>query len=160
MRKSVVAVAVLLLSAAACIEPSERRPGTQLSGQLVAEPVTDWSFTRDQREILIETRTPYWIPHSVTISCADADGQLFIGSRNPVGKRWVNWVERDPNVRLKIVDRLYEVRLARVTDAPQIEKIRAAYAAKRERLQNPPAVGAAPPVAEPETWYWRVEPRG
>ena len=146
----------LLLCAAACIEPSDRRPGLRLSGELVTEPVSDWSFTADHREIYVETRTPWLIPHSVTIVCAaDADGKLFIAARNPVGKRWVSNVERDPEVRLKIGDRLYEVRLAPLSDPADLDHVRAAYAAKMGRPMDA-AVAAAPP---PDIRYWRVDPR-
>jgi hypothetical protein len=149
-------LAALLLCASACLEPSDRRPGLRLSGELVAEPVSDWSFTAEHREIFVETRTPYWIPHSVTIICAaDAEGKLFIGARNPEGKRWVRWVERDPDVRLKIGERLYEVRLARVAEPADVEHVRAAYAAKLGRPMD--AGVAAPP--QPDIWYWRVDPR-
>ena len=62
----------------------------------------DWSFTQDHREIAIETRSPWLVPHSVTIVCAAKDGRFFVGARNPEGKRWVRNVARDPNVRLRI----------------------------------------------------------
>ena len=138
-----------------CIDPVDRRPGLRLSGDVVSEPVEDWSFTRAHREIYIETSTPYLLPHSVTIVCADADGELFIGARNPVGKRWVDFVERDPEARLKIGDRVYEVRLRRVVEESEIARVRAAYAEKLGRPMDAAAEGQDPP----EIWYWSVESR-
>jgi hypothetical protein len=144
----------LLLGCGACIEPSDRRPGMRLSGPVAGAPVTDWSFSHQHREIFIETRTPYLIPHSVTIICADADGKLFVGARNPAEKTWVHWVERDPDVRLKIGDTIYEGRLSRISDPTEIEAVRAAYAAK---LGGP--METAREGAPAEVWYWRVDPR-
>jgi len=139
---------------ASCIEPSDRRPGLALSGTLVESPVSDWSFTAAHREIFVETRTPYLIPHSVTIVCADADGELFIGSRNPETKRWVRWVERDPDVRLKIGDRLYEVRLERIETQDELARVRAAYAKKLGRPMD------VTPDGEPlRVWFWKVASR-
>ncbi len=125
---------LLLLStlvwASACVEPADRRPGTWLSGEIATEAVGDWSFTDAHREILIETRTLYWIPHSVTIVCAATDGKLYVGARNPDGKRWVANVDRDPEVRLKIGDRVYELRLVPVESADVREAVFSAYSAK------------------------------
>jgi hypothetical protein len=148
-----IGIAVLLLCTA-CMEPSDRRPGLRLSGPEASEPVTDWSFSHEHREIFIETSTPYFVPHSVTIVCADADGKLFVGARDPAQKRWVRWIERDPNVRLKIGDTIYPGRLARITDPAEIEGVRAAYTAKMGGSMETAREG--PPA---EVWYWRVDPR-
>jgi hypothetical protein len=150
-----LALAAGLLASLACIDPSDRRPGLRLSGPVVSDPVTDWSFTHDTREIYLETRTPYLVPHSVTILCADGGGKLFVGARSPVGKSWVRWVERDPEVRLKIAGKVYEARLTRLTEPAQIEEVRAAYSAKLGGAGNP----LPPASAENELWYWRVDPR-
>jgi hypothetical protein len=155
----------LCMSMSACIDPSDRRPGLRLSGEVVAGPVQDWSFSHAHREIWIETKTPYLIPHSVTIICADADGQLFVAARNPEGKSWVRWVDRDPDVRLKIGDKVYEGRLAKISEPADLEKVRAAYAAKLGRPMDtgvaaqPAAQGTPPPPPEVPIRYWRVEPR-
>src|SRR5580693_76867 len=63
------------------------RPGLWLRGDLVATPVTDWSFVdtvehpgQNLNTILVETRTPYFIPHSVRTVPMVRNGQLFIRS--------------------------------------------------------------------------------
>lgn len=143
----------LALAAGACFNPSERRPGMRLSGELAAELPGDWSFSDAEREIAIEVATPYWLPHSVTIWCAADAGTLYVGARNPDEKRWPGWVEQDPDTRLLIGETIYEVRLARVEDPQEIARIRRAYGAKYELPETPP--GEGPPMR-----YWRVEPRG
>jgi hypothetical protein len=119
-----------LLSLTSCIDPADRRPGLRLSGEVVEEGGGDWSFTQDHREIAIETRTPWLIPHSVTIICAAKDGRFFVGARDPDRKRWVSNVDRDPDVRLKIGGRIYEQRLVALEDAEDLETAYAAYLAK------------------------------
>jgi hypothetical protein len=123
----------------ACVEPADRRPGTWLSGELVEQPVADWSFTADHPEIMLETRTWYGVPHSVTIVCASRDGRLFVGARDPDGKRWVANVDRDPDVRLKIGGRVYERRLKPIEDPEQQERVRSAYAAKYAWPESDPS---------------------
>lgn len=142
----------LLLSLASACQPSDRRPGLWLSGEPAPLP-DDWSFTDAQREVAIEVRTPWALPHSVTIWCASADGALFVAARDPDEKRWPDWVERDPAVRLGIDGRLYDAKLVRVEDPARIATVRRAYAAKYA-LEDPPPEGA-PPVR-----YWQVVPRG
>ena len=122
----------------ACFEPADRRPGTWLSGEIVTEEMRDWSFTDGHPEIWIETRTPYGVPHSVTIICASTNGKLYVGARDPDGKRWVANVDRDPEVRLKIGDRLYEKRLVLIDDADVREAVSSAYAAKYGWPATPP----------------------
>jgi hypothetical protein len=144
-----IAVATCL---AGCFDPKDQRPGLELRGEVVEQIPSDWSFTNADREIEIQVATPYWIPHSVTIWCAAAGDELYVGARNPDSKRWPGWVERDPNVQLRIGDRIYAVRLSRIDAADEIAQVRRAYVAKYD-LPDPPPEGG-PPMR-----YWRVEPR-
>ncbi len=73
-------VVVLLAAGLLACEPSDRRPGTWLSGDIVREPVSDWTFTADAREVYVETRTWYGVPHSVTTACATTGDTLYIPS--------------------------------------------------------------------------------
>jgi hypothetical protein len=149
-RPLIVAIA-LGVCQLACVEPEDRRPGTRLAGEVSDFP-GDWRFSDAHHEIAIEVATPYFIAHSVTIWCAAANDSLYVGARNPEDKHWPGWVERDPDVRLRIGDRIFEARLAPVDDAKQIESIRAAYKSKYD-LPDPPPEGG-PPMR-----YWRVERR-
>jgi hypothetical protein len=144
-----VPLALFLVS---CIDPQDRRPGLRLSGE-VAQSGGDWSFTGEHGEIAIETRTPWLVPHSVTIVCAAKDGRFFVAARNPDGKRWVANVDRDPNVRLKIGDRVYEQRLVPLESPEEIATAYAAYAAKYGLPDTPDP--DRPPIR-----YWEVVDRG
>jgi hypothetical protein len=136
-----------------CVDPADRRPGTWLSGELVAGPVSDWSFTDEHPEIFIQVSTSYLIPHSVTIVCATLNGGLIVGARDPDTKRWPSYIENDAEVRLKIGDRIFDQRLELVEDAKTVEAIVRAYAAKYNRP-------ILPPEERPVVRYWRVVERG
>lgn len=142
--------AVALLALVAC-EPQERRPGLWLRGELVEEAVTDWSFANEHPTILLETRPWYGIRHSVTVACAAHDGVLYTGALRPESKRWVGYVARDPRVRVKIGERIYDRTIVRVTDADEIETAYRAYAAKYGRELRPPD-------ERPTQWYFRLDP--
>ena len=106
------------------------RPGLWLKGEVVTTPVTDWSFVNDVphpgrslNTVLVETRTPYFIPHSVRTLPSVRDGQLYIRSHQdrmdvnfPYDKTWTADVARDPRVRIKIGDKLYQATLVLVSD--------------------------------------------
>ncbi len=117
----VVAVALVTLRFTG-LDPHERRPGLWLRGQPVTEHVSDWAFTDRYPTIYLETQSPYLLPHSVTITCVAHNGQLYLtsvyreGLAFPQGKRWTDNVSRDPHVRLKIGDRVYDQTVQLVTD--------------------------------------------
>lgn len=113
-------------------------PGLWLSGKVVSTPVTDWSFVSQYKTDKVQTRTWYMIPHSVTTGFILHDGQLYLtsmfaaGVPFPQGKQWVANVMRDPHIRLKFGDNLYDCTLSHVTDPEE----RAAVLAQRAK-QNP-----------------------
>ena len=74
---------------------------------------------------MLETRTWYGIPHSVTIGIVGRGDKLYIHARSderrmqtpfPNDKYWTQNVSRDPRVRLKIDDKIYEATVALMTD--------------------------------------------
>jgi hypothetical protein len=102
------------------LDPKDRRPGLWLTGELVTTPVTDWSFTDKIRNVEVQTRTWYLLPHSVRINCVSYDGHLYLSTVNPLGisapHNWNVNVARDPHVRLKVGNQLYDRTLTLVTD--------------------------------------------
>ena len=109
------------------------RPGLWLKGEVVTTPVTDWSFVdkvehpgRSLNTVLVETRTRYFIPHSVRTMPFVRNGQLYIRSHQdrmdvqfPNDKSWTSNVARDSRVRIKIGDKLYEATMVLVADRAQ-----------------------------------------
>jgi hypothetical protein len=122
------------------LEPRDRRPGLWLKGDLVTTPVADWSFTDQYRTVKIQTRTWYLLPHSVTINCIAYNGQLYLTSTLPPGthRSWNDNVIRDPHVRLKIGDKLYDRTLVLVTDPAEQEGELQARAKKYPQLKIAP----------------------
>jgi len=118
-------------------------PGLWLSGTVVRAPVTDWSFVSQYKTDKVQTRTWYGIPHSVTTGFILYNGQLYLtsmfakGVLFPEGKSWVKNVMRDPHVRLKFGNNLYNCILSPVTDPDE----RAAVLGPRAK-QNPQLLAA------------------
>ncbi len=148
-----VACAITIALTAACsIDPSEERPGLGLSGEVHQQEVEDWSFTSDAFEIFIETVTSYWIPHSVTAWCVTVGRELYVAADDADKKSWVANVARDPNVRLKIKDKVYEQKLVPVTDATTIASIDSGFVRKYEYEEEEADEGMT-------VGYWRVVER-
>ena len=124
-------------------EPRDQRAGLWLAGDLVTQLVVDWSFTEDHQEIFVQTRTSYLIPHSVTTYCTVYDGDLYLfsayyeGGVFPDGRSWNRNVMRDPRVRLKIGDRLFDQTVSHVTDAETREAVHARAVAKYPEWSSP-----------------------
>jgi hypothetical protein len=142
-----LAVACAVFAVAAC-GPIGPIPGGKLEGEVVAEPVEDWSFTNPHETVQLETRLED--PHSVTVWCVAQEGRLYIPSRHPEKKRWVQYVAEDARVRVGVDDRIYPARIARVTDRAELEAVVPLLIRKYE---------LDPPDAEEEkdVWVFRVE---
>lgn len=149
----VCVVLLLVVFSITGLEPRQRTPGLWLKGNLVTTPVTDWSFTDNVSTVEVETRTRYLVPHSVTTYCVDYKGQLYLdsfyppGVQYPHGRSWHENVARDPHVRLKIGNNLYDVTLVHVTDPAEKATVRELKAKKYPQLKIPP---------EPQVQLFRV----
>ena len=104
-------------------DPDEQRPGTRLSGALVNEPVDDWSFMKPGQKVWVQSNTWYLIPHSVTTISMVVDNELYIPCGWCDGKVWPTHVARDPNVVVKIGDKLYPRKAVVVEDKTIVEQM-------------------------------------
>jgi hypothetical protein len=120
--------------------PHARTPGLWLKGNVVATPVTDWSFTDKIPVVQLQTETSYMLPHSVNINCLNYNGQLYLVSVYPAGTAhtWNDNVVRDPHVRLKIGDDIYDRTVSLVTDPAEQEGVLQARHNKYPQLKVPP----------------------
>ena len=113
-------------------------PGLWLKGEVVSQPVTDWNFinqvnhTVTGNSIMLETRTWYGIPHSVTVNARPRGDKLYLsGSEQgarldkefPYSKAWWANIERDPRIRMKIDGKIYEATVALVQDRDEVAQL-------------------------------------
>ena len=107
------------------LNPHDRIPGLWLTGDLVTTPVTDWTFIDDVPNIKVQTRSQFLLPHSVTINCLSYKGQFYVTSTHPIGapRSWDQNVMRDPRVRIKVGDKLYDRTLVLITDPEERDAV-------------------------------------
>ncbi len=126
------------------LSPKERRPGLWLQGDLVTTPVSDWSFTDKYTTILLQTHTPYLLPHSVTIWCVNYNGQLYLhtvflpGVPFPSGRKWVADIMRDPRVRIKIGNQVFDRTVTPVSDPAELQGLSEVVHRKYPKAKFPP----------------------
>ena len=97
--------------------------GAFTTGQLVADPVTDWSFAHDIQEVEFQLLEP---PRSRTTWIIEHEGKAYIPSGYMTtwwGKLWKHWpfeAEKDGRILLRIGDQLYERQLVRIDSGPEL----------------------------------------
>jgi hypothetical protein len=122
-------ILVLVVLRITGLDPHGPIAGLWLKGNLVTTPVTDWSFVTPYTLDQVQTRSWYLLPHSVNTNFVVLDGQVYLtsvfpsGVPFPQGKGWTANVIRDPHVRLKFGNQLFDRRLLPVTDPATLEKL-------------------------------------
>jgi hypothetical protein len=120
--------------------PGATRPGLWLSGEVVTEPITDWSFAEKipVSQTAIQTRN-WFLPilaHSVITNKFIYKGRLYIrsgypaGIKLPAGRHWNKNILADPYVRIRLAGKLYDRRLVYVTDSAEREELLRANGAR------------------------------
>ncbi len=96
--------AALAAALLACGGPFLVIPGGALSGEVVTEPVDDWSFASD-RFVDVETRPD--APYSVELNYIVRDGALYLDPAE--GRTWLEHIRADPRLRVRFGTRVYPV---------------------------------------------------
>jgi hypothetical protein len=90
----------------------------------------------------VTTQRWYGVRHSTTIWCAEFDGRLYVGSYDDDVKYWERNVAHDPEARLRIASRIYDVTVAPVASPELIKELDARYGTKYDMEA---VFGEAPP---------------
>jgi len=99
-----VAIGMLLSVCLACGGPMLVLPGGALSGEVVNEPVDDWSFVTAS---FVDLETSPGDPYSVQINYIVRDGKLYIDPAE--GRGWFEYLKADPHVRVRFDGKIYPV---------------------------------------------------
>lgn len=130
-----VILALVVLSITG-LDPSQRRPGLWLKGDVAATLPADWAFADKYQTLMVETHPWYLVPHSVTIFFVTDQGNLYLhadyppGLKFPGGKSWITSVARNPTVRVKMGNQVFDGKVALVTDRVEYDALFEAFRAK------------------------------
>ena len=104
------------LVAAGCGGPFLVFPGGALSGEVVSEPVTDWSFVDDQ---FFDLETRPSDPYSVELNYVLEESELFIDPAE--GRKWFDYIREDPRVRVRFGGKVYPAIAVLVGEPGEVE---------------------------------------
>jgi hypothetical protein len=118
----------LLLAAliAGCGGPFLVLPGGKLEGTVIAAP-EDWSVLREVKTVQLETRPD--APYSVNIWAVGMGSRVYVHA-GANRSTWVEHMEADPSVRLRVEDLIYELEATRVESQDEFDRFSDAYEKK------------------------------
>jgi hypothetical protein len=145
--KPVLLLALVIAWTAGCGNPLLLLPGRALEGTPTAVPES-WSFTDAVETVQLETRPAS--PYSVNIWVIALDESLYVHA-GASRSTWVEHIEADPNVRLRVDDSIYELSAWRVDDQSEFDRFSDAYEKKYGRRPRNESVG--------ETYLFRLAAR-
>lgn len=129
------------------------------TGEVTASP-SDWNFLANREEIEFQTLTP---PVSRVVWVAVVAGRAYIVSgymTTAYGKLWKQWphyMDEDNRVILRVDGKLYEQRLERQVNHPQLAQIARTFAGKYG-LELPPG-DPGDFIRAGHAWLYEVMPR-
>ena len=135
----------LLLTA--CNDPTLVLPGGKLSGAIAAPPA-EWQFAEPSQLAQLETRPQD--PYSINLVYVQLNGQLYVYAGN-TRTTWVQHIEQNPLVRIRINDVIYPVRAVRVEEQQELTGF-AEFWASRSFFQRDP-------MDFDEVWLYRLHAR-
>jgi hypothetical protein len=102
MKRAAFALIATVTLSAGCGGPFLLIPGGALRGDVVSEPVHDWSFV-DDRFLDLEVRPSD--PYSVELNYFVKEGKLYIDPAE--GRKWLDYIRADPRVRGRFGGKVY-----------------------------------------------------
>ena len=124
MQIRLIAISALVL-VAGC-GPILLIPGGELDG-LTAPVPSDWSIADDVNTVQLETRPED--PYSVNIWAIGIGPRLYVHA-GANRSSWVEHIETNSDVRIRIGDKLYDLRASRVEDQDVFTRFSDAYEEK------------------------------
>ena len=153
-RGSIAACLVSLsITSAGCGGPLGPFSGGALSGDEAPLP-SDWTYVSDIEQVQLETDPDN--PYSVNTWIGVVDGDLYIptslimGDEDPEQRTWVQHVQDNPLVRVRIEDKIYELQAIRVLDEDIAAEVKIVLLAK---------YGESTTEHSNRAWVYRLESR-
>lgn len=131
----------------ACEGPLGFFAGGELTGTVVDPPVP-WQLDEDYAFAELETRPAD--PYSINLAYVQMDGHLYIYAGN-TRTNWVEHIEVNPLVRIRIDETIYPVRAVRVTEDDVLHDFAAEWTSR--------SVFQRDPLQFDEVWLYRLQAR-
>ena len=140
-------IATLTFVLTACDGPFIFTAGGELSGSVV-EPPDTWVLAEDSALAQLETRPED--PYSINLVYVQIDGHLYVYAGN-TQTEWVQHIEQNPQVRIRINENIYPMRAIRVYDNDEFIAFADLWASRSMFQRDPKQFD--------EVWLYRLERR-
>ena len=137
--KSALCVLLLSIASLGCGRPFVLLPGGALEGEPAVVPES-WSFTDAVKTVQLETRPSD--PYSVNIWVIAMGPNLYVHA-GANRSAWVEHIEADPKVRMRVDRSIYELAASRVDAQDEFDRFSDAYEKKYGRRPRNEKVGEA-----------------
>ena len=134
--------------------------GGQFTSGMLENAPEDWSYLKDRDLIEFQTLAP---ARSRTVWLAVHDSRLFIVSGymntgyGSIWKQWPHYLSEDDRILLRIDDALYEQRLERIMEGPEVVPVLQELG--RKYFDGAQVLGRQDTVARGDTWMYEVVDR-
>lgn len=119
-------VSIVVIVALTGCDPMGPLPGGALAGEVNTLP-DDWAMVEEIETVQLETNPDD--PYSVNLWVVSLDSGLYIAAGGGE-TRWSKQISIDPEVRLRINHKIYELRASSVDNNEELEEVRRAYVDK------------------------------
>ncbi len=131
----------------ACDGPLPFMAGGQLSGTEVEVPAI-WQLEQNSAVVQLETRPDD--PYSINLTYVQLDGMFYIYAGD-TRTNWVQHIEVDPRIRIRIGETIYPGKALRVSDGEELAKFAGVWANLSSFQRDP--------LQFQEVWLYRVVAR-
>ena len=146
MVRAVTLIAFCLMLSA-CNDPLVVLSGGELSGTISEVPET-WQIDEISALAQLETRPSE--PYSINLVYVQMNGQVYIYAGDN-RTNWVQHIEEDPRIRLRINETIYPARAVRVTHDNEISAFASIWTSRGLFQRDP--------LGFDEDWLYRLEAR-
>jgi len=146
MVRAVTLIAFCLMLSG-CNDPLVVLSGGELSGTISEVPET-WQIDEISALAQLETRPSE--PYSINLVYVQMNGQLYIYAGDN-RTNWVQHIEEDPRIRLRIKETIYPARAVRVTNDDEISAFASIWTSRGLFQRDP--------LGFDEVWLYRLEAR-
>ena len=143
----VLLLTACLLMLAACDGPFIFMAGGELSGTVSSVPDT-WQLEKDSAVAQLETRPEE--PYSINFSYVQLNGRFYVYAGD-TRTNWVQHIEQNPLVRVRVDATIYPARAVRVTSDDELTEFAAVWTSLSAFQRNP--------LSFEEVWLYRLETR-
>ena len=140
-------------------DPMPYLGGGWLRGDVVTQPVRDWSFIPKQQHNLDVERRAGWLPYSGSPWFLVHEKQLYLLLPNLFGDDLKRRIDEDPELRVRIEGKIYLCRATRVDGGVRLASMLSPFLRRLMAVEISGPVRRRSSGLDADVWVYRLESR-